>query len=144
MTSIARLCVDDFVNAIKVLEPFAGKTYQIFSEEELFDKTKGLVYPCAGIVYEGMKPVTEHKETHRVGLSVELVASVMILFKSSAVAVGNAKMDAVDVLDLTRGAMKDRRSPSGHYWNFRLEAAANAKGGVLVYIQRWSTPVQLA
>lgn len=141
--TIARLCVDDVIASVQSISQFKNKVFQVYSEDELFDRSKNLIFPCVGVVYGGMRASPESKATHKVGMSAELAVSILVLFKNDVTAKKNQKMDTVDVLDELRDALKDRRSPSGHFWKFQVEAAATANGGVLVYLQRWATPVQL-
>lgn len=143
-SSIARLCVEDIKSRLDAVVELTGKVHQVYTETELFDKTKGLVFPCIGVVYEGMRPQAEPKVSHKIGTSVELVVAIVVLFKNNANAEADSKLDTVDMLDVLRDTIKDTRSPSGHFWKFQLEAGTSVEGNTLVYMQRWATPVQLS
>ena len=142
-SDIAKKCVDDVIAAVQSIALFKNKVFQVYAEDELYDRSKNLMFPCVGVVYSGMKATAENKSTHHIGLSAEFAVSILILFKNDVTAKKNQKMEIVTVLDELRDALKDRRSPSGHFWKFQVEAPAPGGAGVLVYLQRWATPVQL-
>lgn len=144
-TEVAAKCLTSVIKTLQSIAAVSGKVFQIYSEDELMDKTKGMVFPCAGVVYEGMRAISEgSKDTNRQGLSAELVLSILIFFRPDALSPSNTKTSALNLLDDVRDSIKGTRSPSGHLWRFVVEAAATEKHGVVVYIQRWTTPVQLA
>lgn len=144
MSSIAVKCIEDVEKYLNSMSAVKGKVWHVYSEEELVERTKGLSFPCAGVLYDGMRAIPEQGATGKMGLSAELILTVMVMFKQKTVSTVDAKDSAVDFLDELRGKIAKSRSPSGHFWKFQLEAAVDGKSGVLSYIQRWSTPVQLA
>lgn len=144
MSSIAVKCIEDLEKHLNSMSMVKGKVWHVYSEEELVERTKGISYPCAGVLYDGMRALPEPGATGKMGLSAELVVTVMIMFKQNTKSTVDAKDSAVDFLDGLREKIAKSRSPSMHFWKFQLEAAVDGKAGVLAYIQRWSTPVQLA
>lgn len=149
MNDIAKKCVDDLKTHLAQLIA-AGKVFHVYSEEELMDKTKGITFPAVGIVYEGMRAVPESstnaeaaKVSHRLGVSAELVAAVMILQRPDNISAADTKTPALSLLDDIRQEIHGSKSPSGHWWRFIVEASAQEKNGVVIWLQRWSTPVQL-
>ena len=77
-------CVESLAAAIRSLPLFAKKTFVVYSEDELMQETKGLTYPCVGVIYEGMRSIPEPGSTSKQGVSCELVASVMLFFKTDS------------------------------------------------------------
>lgn len=128
---------------LKTLPELDGKVIQVYSEDEMKDATKGVNFPCVAIVYEGMRAIPEDKPTMRQGVSAELVLSLLITEKVTTAGESKVKNRTINLLDLTRKAMHGGRSPAGHKWRFVLEAPASEKQGSVIWLQRWSTPIQL-
>jgi hypothetical protein len=128
---------------LKTVPKVNDKIVQVYSEEELGDAMKGVEFPCIGIVYEGMRAVPEMKETNRQGVSAELVLSLIIVEKPTTAGESRVKNRTINLLDLTRKAMHEGKSPAGHKWRFVLEAPASEKKGTVIWLQRWATPIQL-
>lgn len=141
--AIAERCLLDLERILAAVPVLSKRVFQVYSEEELLEKTKGLSYPCVGVVYDGMRASGENKDTGKQGVSAELVCTIMLFFRQESLAKQDAKLVAVTTLDGVRDAIRGVRSPSGHFWKFQLEASVGGKNGVLTYLQRWSTPVQL-
>lgn len=142
-SAIAIKCIDDLESRANLIPSLKGRVFHIYSEEELLERTKGLSFPCVGIVYDGMMAVPEPGSSAKTGSSAELVATVMIFFRQDTKAKTDPKDTTVALLDQIRGKILATRSPTGHYWRFKLEAAVEGKQGLLAYVQRWATPVQL-
>lgn len=147
MNDIATKCVADLSAHLQQLIA-AGKVFHVYSENELMDKTKGIAFPAVGVVYEGMRAVNEGaageaRVSHKLGVSAELVAAVMIIQRPDNISTANTKTPSMNLLDDIRQEIMGSRSPSGHFWKFIVEASANEKNGVVIWLQRWSTPVQL-
>ena len=141
MKDLSYLCVEDLKAHLTSLSSFQGKTFEVYSEAELMDRSKGLMFPAAGVVYEGMRAIPESdKESHKVGISCELVAAIMVIQKPE---IKDAKKRPLSLLDSIREEILGKRSPTGHFWKFVVEAAAVEKSGAVIWLQRWSTPVQL-
>lgn len=143
MTAIAIKCIEDLEARVEQIPALKGRVFHVYSEEELVERTKGLSFPCVGIVYDGMMAIPEPKPTAKIGGSAELVATVMIFFRQDTKAKNDPKDQTVALLDQIRGKILATRSPTQHLWRFKLEAAVEGKQGLLTYVQRWATPVQL-
>jgi hypothetical protein len=144
ITDVAFRCVDDLKTKLESLAKLKGKAFWVYNEDHLMDKTKGITFPAVGVVYEGIRAVSENqKDTYKVGFSGELVASVMVIQRPDTISPADTKKPAVELLDDIRGQIMGTKSPSGHQWRFVVEASASEKNGVVIWIQRWSTPVQL-
>lgn len=143
MSGVAVNCINDIEAKLSTIQALKGKVFSVYSEEELTEKTKGVVFPAVGVVYDGMRASPEPGATLKMGLSAELVISVMVFFKQNTKATKDPKDTMIDLMDTIRNSIKSTKSPSGHYWKFQLEAAVEGKQGVLAFIQRWATPVQL-
>lgn len=146
MNDIATKCVADLRAHLGQLIA-AGKVFHVYSEEELMDKTKGITFPAVGIVYEGMRAVNEGagdaRVSHKLGVSAELIAAVMLIQRPDNISAADTKTPTMNLLDDIRQEIMGSKSPSGHWWKFVVEASANEKNGVVIWLQRWSTPVQL-
>lgn len=144
MNDIATKCVADLKGHLEQLIA-AGKVFHVYSEEELMDKTKGITFPAVGIVYEGMRAVPEDsdKKSVKIGVSAELIAAVMLIQRPDNISAADTKTPTMNLLDDIRQEIMGSKSPSGHWWKFVVEASANEKNGVVIWLQRWSTPVQL-
>lgn len=147
---IAQSCIDQIDAALQSIAKLTGKVLQVYTEAELLDKTKLVTLPAAGVMYEGMRAVSEGqqanavKTTHRVGITAELVLSIMIIETGGNVTgTANTKRLSTALLDLVRDRLMATKSPSGHNWRFIVEAAAEPKNGAVFWIQRWATPVML-
>lgn len=143
MKDAATKCVGDIETKLKTLSGMGNKVFHIYSEEDLLDVTKGLMFPCVGVVYNGINAVPEKESTARMGLSAKLVLTIMVFFRDDARSAVDEKLSVISTMDDIRGLIKGTRSPTGHYWEFQLEAPATGKKGLLAYVQRWATPVQL-
>lgn len=142
---IVTQCTDQLVETLQSIANIK-KTFLVYSAEHLMDSNKGITYPCAGVIYEGMRPYPEEgKSTHKVGVSNEFVASIVLLTHQDIISKDTYKSLAIEILDDFREEMFKtvRKSPSGHFWRFLFEAPASVSNGVVAYVQRWSTPVQL-
>ena len=143
MIDAASLCIADIETVLQSIAKLKGKVLQVYSEDELLDKTKPIAFPAAGVTYEGMRAVGEAGSTHKVGISAEVVLSIILVETFSNVSSANTKKLSPPILDAIREGMMARRSPTGHFWKFIVEAAAKPANGTVLWVSRWSTPVQL-
>lgn len=141
-SSIAKDCVADICTRLRRVPGLSQKVFHIYSEDEIEDKTKGLSYPCVGVIYDGIRSVGDNGDTNKQGNSTVLTVSILYMFRQNTSSNVDPKDEAVTVLDAARGEIKGR-APGGHPWRFLIEAPLGGKKGVLVYLQRWSTPAQL-
>ncbi len=140
MKDIAQLCIADLQSKIKALTEFSQKQWTIVDEDDLFNKATGLSFPCAGVVYEGMRSQTSAEGS---GKSSVLTCSVYLLYKSGTIGNIDYKPKAVLLLDSLRNNILGKTSPSGHKWKFSFESPAEDMHKALVYYQRWTTDVIL-
>jgi hypothetical protein len=136
----AQECVDDIVRHIGFVQEFVSKRWTIVSADDLFNKSVGLPFPCAGVVYEGLRPKQSPEGT---GIVADLNCAIYLLYQSGSIGKVDNKPMAVLLLDDIRNKLKGVRSPSGHKWVFRFESPAEDMHKALVYYQRWSTTVIL-
>lgn len=120
-----------------------GKVMSILSEDDLMNKAKLVPFPAAGLVYEGMRSRAEVQVTQKVGLSVDLGISIVVFYRPDFPAGTDMKNEALMLLDKIRNKIKGTTAPGGKKWRFVAEVPAVEKAGVVVWIQRWSTPVML-
>jgi hypothetical protein len=78
-----------------------------------------------------------------VGADAELLVAVVALFRDSPTGDPSNFLNATRLLDAVRDTLKDRRSPSGHFWRFLVEAPAVLKDGNVMWLQRWTCPAIL-
>jgi hypothetical protein len=139
----ANACMTDLESKVQLIAEFRGKTFGVFSEDELVERTKGIGYPCIGVIYNGIYTQPEIGSTQKIGGSGELVFSMIVVFRQSTIAVIDPKEQIVEKLDAIRSKIIGTKSPTGHFWKFQMEIPVVGKAGLLAYVQRWATPVQL-
>lgn len=123
-----------------------GKVVVAYDENDLLDVLKGVRnFPAVGVVYEGMRSMTEDGSTAKVGLSAEVVLGLVLVERGDEIHRTNEKMvRAIEYLDAMRMQfVAQRSSVTQHFWRFMVEAPADLKTGAVCWIQRWSLPVQL-
>lgn len=124
-----------------------GKVVVAYDENDLLDVLKGVrSYPAVGVVYEGMRAQSEESNpTAKVGLSCEIVLGFVLVERGDEIhATHQKKVRAIEYLDAMRYQFIAHRSEvTKHYWHFMVEAPAALRTGAVVWVQRWSLPVQL-
>lgn len=147
---LAAECVADLVTRIGALDFITpAKVFHVYSEEELLNYQKGVIFPCVGVVYDGMRrtPLPADREGSPGGgkiASSEMSFTILSMFRSQPQAkLLDPKDMIVGQVDRMRSALMGQRSPTGHFWLFTVEASIPGKSGVLCYLQRWTTAVQL-
>jgi hypothetical protein len=123
-----------------------GKVVIAYDEDDLLDALKGVrSYPAVGIVYEGMRSMPEVGPTAKVGVSVEVVVSFVLIQQGPAISASDQKRTkAIDYLEQMRNQFLNQKSTvTSHFWKFMVEAPVTMKGGMVVWSQRWSVPGQL-
>jgi hypothetical protein len=124
-----------------------GKVVVAYDEEDLLNVLKGVrAFPAVGIVYEGMRSMSEEGPTARVGISSEIVLGFVLVERGDEIHSTNQKKTrAIDYLDGMRDQFMGQRSVvTGHFWHFLVESPAALRSGAVCWVQRWSLPVQLA
>lgn len=141
MTQIATQCVEQLEELLKKI-PDVRKVIHVYDEQELLDKTKGMLMASkdinVGILYEGMKENQRVQGSATTVVSTQLVVSLIISGKPDAL-YGSHKTGMAYQLDQTRTALKGKKAPTNHIWRFMVEAPAVLKEDAVVWIQRWST-----
>jgi hypothetical protein len=123
-----------------------GKVVIAYDENDLLDVLKGVrSYPAVGIVYEGMRSMSEGGPTARVGMSGEIVLGLVLVERGDEVHnTLQKKVRAIEYLDAMRFQFIGQRSTvTNHFWHFMVEAPAALRSGAVCWVQRWSLPVQM-
>lgn len=136
--------LDQIQELLQSIADFDGKTVQVLSEDDFMEKVKGTQKPCVAVMYEGLRATNAgDKDTHKVGLGNIMSVSLILVLDSKGVFGADPKKQAPILLDAMRNKIKDTRAVTGHFWRFVMEAPAMEKGSLVLWIQRWSTPVHL-
>jgi len=123
-----------------------GKVVVAYDENDLLDVLKGVKsLPAVGIVYEGMRSMTEQGPTARVGLSAEIVLGFVLVERGDEIHnTLQKRVRAIEYLDAMRLQFMGQRSQvTKHFWKFMVESPAALRTGSVCWVQRWSLPVQL-
>jgi len=123
-----------------------GKVVVAYDENDLLDVLKGVrAFPAVGIVYEGMRSMSEGGPTAKVGLSCEIVLAFVLVERGDEIhATNQKKVRAIEYLDAMRLMFMGKRSTvTQHFWHFMVEAPAALRSGAVCWVQRWSLPTQL-
>ena len=136
------LCAADLRSRLQSIAAVKNKNLFVFDEDDLMDKIKGVQLPGVGVVYEGMKSLGESGNA-KLGLSAELVFSLLIISRAENLANVDSKTPMLNLLDEIRKSLVSTRSPTGHYWKFVVEAATRESKGAVFWVQRWSTTIHL-
>jgi hypothetical protein len=123
-----------------------GKVVVAYDENDLLDVLKGVKsYPAVGIVYEGMRSMSEEGPTAKVGLSCEIILGFVLVERGDEIhATHQKKVRAIEYLDSMRYQFMGQRSTvTKHFWHFVVESPAALRSGAVCWVQRWSLPVQL-
>lgn len=142
-------CVEDVKQAVQSVAEFTNRTVFVYDQKDAADKLKGLqVFPAATIIYEGMRVVESSnpapQSSGRMGSSANLVVSIMVVDQGNQGLIkSDTRIPVMNLLGKLRRQMLDRRSPAGHFWKFVVEAEAAPANGLIFWVQRWQTPLQL-
>jgi len=122
-----------------------GKVVVAYDENDLLDVLKGVrAFPAVGIVYEGMRSMSEDGPTARVGLSGEVVLGFVLVERGDEIhSTQQKKVRAIEYLDAMRYQFAGKKSTvTQHFWRFMVEAPAALRTGAVCWVQRWSLPIQ--
>jgi hypothetical protein len=133
-------CLDDVIARLQSIASLKGKVFMVTNEDEAMDKIKGTSFPQACVMYEGTRALDSREQK---GISCEAVFGLIVLYRVEKLAGVDTKRGAIKLLDDVRKAMRASRAPTGNHWKFIVEAQATQKDTVVIYLQRWSVPVQL-
>jgi hypothetical protein len=123
-----------------------GKVVVAYDENDLLDVLKGVKsYPAVGIIYEGMRSMSEPGPTAVVGLSCEIILGFVLVERGDEIhRTGQKKVRAIEYLDAMRLQFMGKKSDiTKHFWHFVVESPAALRTGAVCWVQRWSLPVQL-
>ena len=134
----------DLQAAVQSIAEFESRCLLVFDDNDAMDQLKGLKrWPAAVIQYEGMRAASEQGATSKIGNSVVLIASVLVINQQETLIRTDTKVPTLLLLTQLRRKLLNRRSPGGHYWGFVVEAAAQTKSNLTFWVQRWQVPLQL-
>lgn len=135
MSNIASACTADLRAKVMTLPQFGEKVFELYSIEEIEDRTRGLRYPCAAVVWESLRSVNEKGA----GLGAEASCLIVVLVQDGEMGVSFRGM-AEDLLDSIRNAIGKTKGPANHPWKFAMESPFPVpKDSILSYAQRWVT-----
>jgi hypothetical protein len=123
-----------------------GKVVVAYDENDLLDVLKGVKsYPAVGIIYEGMRSMSEPGPTAVVGLSCEIILGFVLVERGDEIhRTGQKKVRAIEYLDAMRLQFMGKKSDiTKHFCHFDVESPAALRTGAVCWVQRWSLPVQL-
>lgn len=135
--------IEDLKNKILTKGNLNGKVKQVYSEEHLADKTKGVSLPAVGIVYEGITPDGNGQGGSPSVVSCRLILTVVLITDNAEANGGIPLPKAHEYLSAFRTAINRTKSPTGHAYKFVVEAPAVQKEGRVMWVQRWSTALQI-
>ena len=138
-------CVQDIQAKIQTLAALNQNTFFVYTQEDMMKRTAKIVFPAAGIIYEGIrsKPDIMDKGTS-MGLSADFHCAVLILVTGSSFGNVDYKAEAIKLVDSVRGTILKTRSPSGNFWKFLVESPVVDVEGAFGYYIRFSTPILLS
>jgi hypothetical protein len=141
-TDVVIRVMDELKEILQSIAKLTDKVIPVLSYEELMDKSKAAVKPCAGVIYEGMRAIAEPgKDTNRTGTSGEAIFTVLIIAEGQSLNTPQAKASNLRIMGEIRKAMRAKRSPSGHLYRFLLETPEDEKNGTVMWAQRWAVPI---
>jgi len=123
-----------------------GRVVVAYDENDLLDVLKGIRnFPAVGIVYEGMRSLSQEGSTAKVGLSAEVVLGLVLVERGDELHRTNEKKTrAIEYLDAMRLEFAATRSDvTKHFYHFMVEAPAALRTGAVCWVQRWSLPIQM-
>jgi hypothetical protein len=138
--NLANTCILDLMEKMQSVPAFQKKVIFAYTQDELYDVAQQLNFPCAGVLYEGMRSLAD-TETRTVpkGYSVELSCTILLLVSGKTIGNADYKVTALEILEQFRDAIKNTRAPSAFYWKFVLESAVESRKDSYSYAQRWTT-----
>jgi hypothetical protein len=140
--------VIDVINAVVAtlqgIQQLSGKVVFAYDEQDFTNRIVGLKnFPGAGVVYEGIHSIGDPGPSARVGISGEMVFSIVLIDHGPNIRMTDQnKHVALNLLQSIRETIVATKSPTGHYYRFLVEAPALLKDGAVYWVSRWSTPFQ--
>lgn len=144
MTAIANKLLEEAKTKVQSIARIGRRVVTAYSEEALLDSVKMVTLPAVGVSYGGMRAVAEPgRDTNRKGASAEFMLNLIVIVDRPGAAEGIGQIKALETLDDLRNAFMEETSTSGHKWRFVSEMLVAERGKIVIWLQRWSTPVQL-
>lgn len=136
---------DSVVDVLKTIPDLSGAVIGVYDDAELLTRLKAVTPPAVGVIYEGMRSQGEgEKASHHTGIASVLGISIVLVVARVTVVQGvDTRTPGMELLDAIRQKLIDTKSPVGGFWRFIVEAQAVQKDNVVVWVQRWETPVKL-
>lgn len=137
-------CVSDITQKIIAANCMdSNRVFSVFDEDDLVAKVAGLAYPVIGVFFSGIRKTSfDGKPSSNVGATGSVSVTLFFCFRKEKLKNVNTSVVGLSLLDSTRSAIMNTRSPTGHKWCFEMEAPVEF-GTLFGYVQRWSTPIQL-
>jgi len=136
-------CIDDIFNRVKLVTEFSSdKVVRVYSETDLLDKSKLIPPPFTGVMYEGIR--ANASDPGRLGRATDCYVAIVLGCLTKAVGGYDSRPEAIGLLDSIRNQILGDRSPSQHRWKFISELYVGDISNIMIYIQRWSTPLILS
>jgi hypothetical protein len=135
--------MEEVKGLVQSIAPFQNSTVFVYDEDDLENKLKGAQFPAVGIIYNGMRKKPEQGRSAHLGISCDMMFTVMLVQKGQTIVVTDTKVASIDLLDALRGAILGVRSITGHFYCFEMEAPGRPNKGLIFWGQRWAVPVQL-
>lgn len=133
--------VDGILQSIATL---TNKVLRVYDNSDLSNKISGLrEYPGVGLIYEGMRSKDSPGNTDHIGLSAEMVFSIVLVMQPEVLFRADTKESVISVLSSIRRSIMGKRSVTGHRYRFLVEAPAEVQKSLAFWVQRWSVPIQL-
>ncbi len=147
MTAIVKRTIADLKTRLQAVPSLATKIFHVYSEDELMDQTKQLRLPAVGIVYGGMGTntdiSTQRQQSSPINASAIMDFNLIIMVQQSTMHGIRQEDQALDLLDEVRDTLQGQKGPSNHPYRFEIEGSAELRKGTVVWVQRWTNPVQL-
>lgn len=138
-------CTVQLIALINENPKFKDKVITASSVDGLVAKLKNAKKPAAGILYEGARPAPSDGG-RQIGVSCEMVFSVVLVMEENII--NPVKMDTTEEahvhLDSFFNLISGKRSKTGHFWKWAIEAPVTQKAGNSLWVQRWSTIINRA
>jgi hypothetical protein len=133
-------CSTHLKTLVQSIAGLETKTFIVYDQADLSAKIAAGKLPAAGISYEGIRGAM----ANQTGVSGELVCSVLLMCEAPKLIPSvSTRASSLELIDDVRKAIMGTRSPTGHFWQFVLEAPYALVKDQVVWLQRWNTKVQV-
>ena len=137
-------CWDDLEGRLQSVASLKKQVFKVSSPQLLGAKLKALPPPAVGVVYEGLRSVSQPGVGLNKGLSTNAVFGLYMTFSSSSYAVGvDIQSPITDILHEMRIALLEKVAASSHNWQFMVESFVDSNSTHEIWMQKWQTPIIL-